>query len=322
MASLLSLQPALAADWERLPAMPEPNGGFICGVADGAIVVAGGTNWRDEQKRWLDRVWRFEPARNRWSEAPPLPRPAAYAAVAQGADAVIFFGGSDGTDTLTQVVQLGGDLVARPKSTVPEHTVYGGAAIAGGSLYVLGGAASAEALHTLTNRFFAIDLADGRTRQLAAPPGNLRMLPLVVAVGDHVLAFTGAGFDETTRQVVNTDAAQSFSLKTGRWTPCRPYPLAIRGLAGCVLDDRHILLAGGYDSGAKGFTTAAFVYDVQEDCYRPVTPLPYPAMPVLVRAGDQVYCLGGEDKARHRTDAVFRIPVSALLAPPPPHSAP
>jgi hypothetical protein len=33
----------------------------------------------------------------------------------------------------------------------------------------------------------------------------------------------------------------------------------------------------------------------------------------LVKLGEFVYCLGGEDQMKHRTDKFFRIPVAELL---------
>ena len=34
----------------------------------------------------------------------------------------------------------------------------------------------------------------------------------------------------------------------------------------------------------------------------------------LVVAVDHLYCIGGEDRKKHRSDAVFRLPLSKLLS--------
>jgi len=52
---------------------------------------------------------------------------------------------------------------------------------------------------------------------------------------------------------------------------------------------------------------------VKSDSYRKAIPLPYAAMVGLVKMGEHVYCLGGEDKKQSRTDKFFRIPVADLL---------
>ena len=77
-------------------------------------------------------------------------------------------------------------------------------------------------------------------------------------------------------------------------------------------DNRFIYLAGGYQDSEKGFVDAAFIYDIREDRYAPATRLPYRANVGLVQAGGHVYCLGGEDKLRHRTASCYRIKVEDL----------
>ena len=100
---------------------------------------------------------------------------------------------------------------------------------------------------------------------------------------------------------------------TKRWEKLAPLPYAVRGLTACALDGRRILLAGGYKNDAEEFTDEAFVYDINTGKYTPTQPLPYKAMVSLVKVGDWIYCLGGEDRKKHRTDAVFRIKWKELL---------
>ena len=80
-----------------------------------------------------------------------------------------------------------------------------------------------------------------------------------------------------------------------------------------VLDERHLYLAGGYAD--DGFTDRAFVYDIIADTYRPAPALPYKAQVGLVKCGAYVYCLGGEDRMKHRSAAAFRIKASLLVQP-------
>lgn len=93
----------------------------------------------------------------------------------------------------------------------------------------------------------------------------------------------------------------------------RPLPYPIRGITAVALDDRRILLAGGYKDDDTGFVADALLYDTQSGEYSPTTPLPYAAMVSLVKSGDWLYCLGGEDRKKHRSDAVFRIRWKELL---------
>ena len=79
-----------------------------------------------------------------------------------------------------------------------------------------------------------------------------------------------------------------------------------------MLDPRRIYLAGGYVSDEVGFTPDAFIFDPEKPAYHPATPLPYAGMVTLVRSGEWVYCLGGEDRKRHRSAAVHRIRAAEL----------
>jgi hypothetical protein len=54
---------------------------------------------------------------------------------------------------------------------------------------------------------------------------------------------------------------------------------------------------------------------VEADTYTPAKPLPYRAMVGLRVMGEQVYCLGGEDRKQSRTDAFAAIHVRELLKP-------
>jgi hypothetical protein len=81
-----------------------------------------------------------------------------------------------------------------------------------------------------------------------------------------------------------------------------------------ALDDRHIYLGGGFTE--SGFTDEAFIYDVTEDSYRPAPALPYASAPHLVKSGDYIYCFGGEDRPKHRSDTANRIQIASLLRAP------
>ena len=88
--------PALAAEWEPMPPLPEANGGFIGGALGEDLVIAGGTNWRDGTKHWLDGIFVFETSRKAWREAGRLTVPCAYAASGTSDGRLYFTGGSGG----------------------------------------------------------------------------------------------------------------------------------------------------------------------------------------------------------------------------------
>ena len=81
-----------------------------------------------------------------------------------------------------------------------------------------------------------------------------------------------------------------------------------------MLDNHRILIAGGYGGDSRDFLAVAYIYDTRQDSYTKTMDLPIAGMVGLVRAGDYVYCVGGEDKSpQHRTALCARVKVTELL---------
>src|SRR5262249_11017776 len=97
-----------------------------------------------------------------------------------------------------------------------------------------------------------------------------------------------------------------------QWRKLKSYPLTARGVAALALDDHRIYLAGGYGGSPDRFLGEAFIYDVCTGAYTKAMPLPYAATVGLVLQDGFVYCLGGEDVMKHRTNAFWRISVKEL----------
>jgi N-acetylneuraminic acid mutarotase len=79
------------------------------------------------------------------------------------------------------------------------------------------------------------------------------------------------------------------------------------------LDERRIFVAGGYGDEEGGFLSTSYIYDASTNEYQPAAPLPIAAATCIVRCGEYVYVLGGEDQKKHRTAECFRILTSELL---------
>lgn len=303
-----------AAEWKRLAPLPEPNGGFISGAVDGRIIILGGTNWRDDTKHWLTRIHAYDPASNTWSASGALDVSLGYAVAGEHAGALWFAGGSGGKGTHSRVLSIDRSLDVKIAFTLTGGVALGGGAVLGSSLYVLGGTDDMDHLERATNAFVAIDLRSGRTTKLPDYPEPAFFIGATAACGDRLFAFGGARWDAATKTVANVSAAHAFNTVSGRWEKLAPLPAAIRGITAVALDDTRILLAGGYKNDAEEFTDEALIYDVASGKYIATQPLPYRAMVNLVKSGDWLYCLGGEDRKKHRSDAVFRIRWKDLLS--------
>ena len=309
---LLSVTTGLAAGggWQALPPAPVGIGNFAGGAFRDDLIVAGGITWRKETKVWLDNIWRFDTRKNSWSETGKLPHPIAYAAFGQAKEGMFFAGGGDGKRVLPESRWLDRTLQWRKLGAVPQPLVYSGCCIAAARLYVVAGATDAADLGTATNLFYAVDLKTGRVASLGEFPGGKVVLPAAAALGGRIYVFAGATFGSTGNPAVNLDSAWVYSMAEAKWSGLRPLPFPVRGLASCVLDQRHILLAGGY---RENFTDEAFVYDTRTGNYSRTIPLPYRAMTCLIKCGSDVYCVGGEDRMKHRSDLLFKITGRELL---------
>lgn len=302
------------ADWEPIAPLPEPNGGFMCGVVAGRIVIAGGTNWKDDTKQWLDKVHAYDAVTNHWTSGPVLPHPLAYAACGSDGSSLYLAGGADGRRGRGEIYALSEDLETNKLGNLEEPLVFGGGAVYQRSLFVVGGTPDPDEWTKVTSRLTAVSLSTGVARSGPALPlpDHGVGIPAVVTTGGRLVSFTGAWMDPSTRQVRNVAAGFSFDVQSDAWAPTPPFPAAVRGLAAVALDDKRIFLAGGYGSDEEGFLSKAYLFDVEAGSFTPTKPLPFAAVTSLVLCGDFIYALGGEDQKKHRTAQCWRIRADEL----------
>jgi len=281
------------AEWESLPPLPKPNGGFMCGVANGKIVVVGGTNWEEGKKNWLKARHEFDPGKKTWATVIELSEPVAYAAVFQDGGQFSFAGGFNGTKA-----RYLGEL---------KHGVLSVSGVVDGRWIMVGGMDDPANVAGVSRESWTLGKGEDR---LADYPDKPVAVAASAVVGSELFVFGGMNFDSHQKLPINTDVAYAFSPKKNTWRSLKWLPRANRGLSAVMLDEKHIYLAGGY---TDDFTAEAVIYDVSTDRYREAKPLPYAAMVGLVKHNGFVYCIGGEDKKQSRTDKFFRIPIAELL---------
>jgi len=293
MASLMIAARPVQAQWEQLPPLPEPNGGFVCGCRDGKIVVMGGTNWTGGKKNWLKKVHAFDPVQKAWHTGAETSETLAYAVVFQHEGSFVTGGGYNGTKNM----DAGG----------VKHGVLSAGGLVNGAMILTGGTDDPANLAGLSKQTWR--LGKGHVRK-ADYPGKPFATATSAVVGEELFVFGGMNYDAEAKLPVNTAEAYAFSPEKNVWRKLTPLAAPTRGLTAVTLDESHIYIAGGY---RDDFTAEAVIYDVKSGSYRKAIPLPYAAMVGLVKMGEHVYCLGGEDKKQSRTDKFFRIPVADLL---------
>jgi N-acetylneuraminic acid mutarotase len=234
-------------------------------------------------------------------------------------DGLLIAGGFDGKQARDEVLKIGAD---KKVTTTPHQLSQGTSLAVGGllgsgihkSLFVFGGSPDPAKLEGILPFGQQIWLDAGKTEQLPEDKSVHLFISTGVTSGDALYVFTSARATSPTT-VENLSDARVFRAAPKRWTPIRPYPMPWRGVTALKLDDTQIYLAGGYSSSPESFRSAAFVYDTKADKYRMGKSLPIAAMVGLVSDGKYVYCLGGEDAKKHRTDKCWRIPLEELLKP-------
>ncbi|MDI1315183.1 hypothetical protein [Prosthecobacter sp.] len=313
---------ANAADWEPLPPLPEPNGGFACGVQGHSIVVVGGTNWEGGKKNWLNFIRHFDTHTLKWRsefDAKIPGGPLAYGVLCQGNDVeVTVLGGTDGEKSHPESLLIDSIKTSQGWKIrgLTERVVLSAGGQVSGRRLIVGGMKDAANLSEIGKSMHEIVYID-KPRQdrhlqavpLADYPGKPFAVAASAVVGDELFVFGGMNYDATTSTPVNSVEAYAFSPAKNTWRALKSLAVANRGIVALALDDQHIYLAGGYTTD---FTADAMIYDVKADSYRKAKPLPYAAMVGLVKLDGFVYCLGGEDKQKSRTDKFFRIPVAEL----------
>ena len=238
--------------------------------------------------------------------------------IATGADgrsnSVAMLGGSDGKRPVKAMAIVDSiKTVLIPAPGLPDTVVVSVGGIIGDQFIIVGGTNDAANLAGLTNHAFVFDLAK-RTDVAPLPdyPGKPFGTAASAVIGSELFIFGGANWNEAGKTVVNSADAFAFNATTQQWRALKPYPFAARGVTAVALDDHRIYLAGGFTDPER-FLSEAFIYDVLTNAYTKATPLPYAATLSLVLQDGFVYCLGGEDQKKHRTDAFWRIPVKELL---------
>jgi N-acetylneuraminic acid mutarotase len=304
MTGILALAAMLGGPWQPAPALPEGIAGFGHGVVDDKLVVFGGSAWRGDTKVILDTAWRLD---REWHALPSLPRRFAYGVYWNTDGTLVANAGDDGITTHRDGFSISG-RVQPPELLQP--VAYAGCTSDGDRVYVLGGTTDIRDVKQARAEFLV--LRGRKWTGLPDYPGGPVIHAALVTIGGNVLVFPGGIVGTTIR---NTAQAWRFVTQSGRWERITDYPMEVRGLGVCALNDRYVLLAGG-DTG-NGNTARCYIYDVTANCYLEAPALPVSVMMVgLERVGTSVYAFGGEDRARHRSTAVYHARVEDLLPPP------
>jgi SSS family solute:Na+ symporter len=259
--------------WKQVAAIPDADGfaGAYAGVSNGALLVAGGTNfpgnkrpWTGGVKTWYDRVFVLEQPGGAWKEAGRLPKPMGYGVSLTYGDGVVCVGGGDASQHFADVFIIryqSGKTVITTLPDLPAPIINACGVIVQHTLYIIGGIQTPT--DTTHNQCWSLDLSLPANQQkwnvLPSLPGSSRMLAMAGTQEGSVFVFGGVHLVKTTDSTLQREY-----LKDGwQYTPGKgwkriadlPHPLAAAPTPAYTAGQSHLLLFGG-DDGAKAAAVA------------------------------------------------------------------
>lgn len=282
--------------WKELAPPPLPRAGCAVGVVGGELVVAGGTYWREGRKFWSERVDTFDPVANLWTARASLPRPHGDVAALEHAGALFVFGGGAEGAATSDVWTLRDNIWTAPANlALPAPRRSSGAAVVGGTFYLLGGLSGTGSEFSLATSTVWAAKPDGRWESRAPMPGPARFNLSVGVVGERIVVAGGCA--EERGAIRNLDEVIAYDPSADVWTMLGRLPFASR--AGCGLADADgLLIFGGY---TDKFEAGILRYDVPSGTTETVGRLPTGlAGAYFLRIGSQILGVTGENGIKMR----------------------
>ncbi|NQT52162.1 galactose oxidase, partial [bacterium] len=253
--------------WEKLPPLPDALGfgGPYAGVANGALVVAGGANFpvslfRGGKKVWYDKTFVLPRGSSAWLTVGKLERPLAYGSSATTAKGLMLLGGCDSEKCYDDVTLLSWEnykVVTRKLRKLPKPCAFSCAALVGNTVYVAGGQDSMNPKAAMKN-FWALDLTRAlpRWEELEPWPGPARIKAVAGSLQGAFYLFSGTelvpGTGGEAKPRYLTDA---YRYRPGKgWEKLADLPTAVAAAPQVARqhERRYLMVFGGSDGRYTG----------------------------------------------------------------------
>ncbi|MGX5820314.1 sodium:solute symporter family transporter [Chitinophaga lutea] len=287
-------------NWREEASLPDADGlaGGYAGVSNGALILAGGTNfpgdkrpWADGVKTWHDTIYVLDQAGGSWKAAGRLPRPMGYGVSLSWDNGLLCIGGGDAERNYSDVFLLryaGGKIETIKYPSLPIPLVNACGAIAGNTLYIAGGVKTLNG--PATQQCWSLDLNGGSAwKALPTLPGEARMLAMAGAHDGNFFVFGGVALHNGQRQYLR-DAWEYKPASGWKRIADLPYALAAAPTPAYNAGQSHMLLFGG-DDGAyaskvsdlkdahPGFRQEILAYNTLTDAWSVMGKMPVQLQP-------------------------------------------
>lgn len=323
----------LSPVWKKLPDLPDREGfaGSYAGVAGGALLVAGGSNfpekplWEGGAKIWTDKVFALESPGEEWKEVGTLPGPYGYGASVTVPEGVVCLGGCDAQGHRREVYLLGyegGILQCRSLAELPRPMANGGAAVWNNRIYLLGGSELPGEQDALAVMYSLDWTREGEVwREEPSLPGRGRFL-FGVGVGDNgFYVMGGIGLRPGDGGRMQRDLLPEAWLYSseGGWVRLQDLPrfCAAAPTPVPVSQSGKIYLLGGDDGSRAGFTPlqehpgfnpVSLVYDIVSGEWQEgeAVPVARAVLPCCLWEGKAII-VNGEQRPGKRSNEVWSV---------------
>ena len=271
--------------WEDLPELPNTSGlgGAFAGVSNGALIVAGGSNFphapegmsgsfpqapksKGGNRVWYDDIYVLSDAEQEgWLTGFKLKEPLAYGASVSSGGSLISIGGSNAEGNHKQVTRITWDATSRKINQVslpplPQALAFAGAAEMDKVVYVAGGKIDSERTG-LVKIFWALDLKNLEAGWKSLEPWEGPARSRAVVVGQNTgyrrnLYILGgeAQIEDDKGKIQTRQLTDSYrySLTNEKWERITDAPHPITAAPGIAYGQSHILIFGGKISKDAG----------------------------------------------------------------------
>ena len=269
LASLLVPLAHAAMDSGTMTAMPDPVGraATVAGISEGALLVAGGTNfpdgmpWDGGRKAWHSDILMLEREDSEWRKIGDLPRPLGHAVGLQTARGLIVVGGADDARHHAEsflLRQRGGKAMVEQLPDLPHPLAYASGAVLGDLALVIGGTRKPDAT-VAENLLLALDLRDPALgwRVISQLPAPGRIMPAVGVRDGRFFVFSGASLAaDAEGKPARTYLTDAWSFRPDEgWRRLADLPRAAVAAPSPAIPvgTSHLLVVAGDDGSKVGF---------------------------------------------------------------------